>query len=201
MFNVHIPTWIDFDINLFWIVGTFMSFSNIVWWQRDTSKSWMMYNSNEIIIGMHELINLYLTQWLFINSKRKGDWKGKENCSHFQVSKVVLISLMMSSLCSITYGPFASNIPHYTTHLFDFYLFMFYQPKIHLILVWVDGLIAIHVAYFKCMSSILQEVFEWGWILVPKGEKKVFWIMRFVCVCVCIVNHDDSVFNCCMGGG
>jgi hypothetical protein len=31
---------------------------------------------------------------------------------------------------------------------------------IHLILVRVDGLIAIRVAYFKRMSSILQEVFE-----------------------------------------
>jgi hypothetical protein len=83
---------------------------------------------------------------------------------------------------------------------------------IHLILVWVDGLIEIHVANFKCMSSILQEVFEkcivnngeWRRFLVPKGEKiNGFWIMKFmcVCVCVCIVSHDDSFFNCCMGGG
>ncbi len=129
VFNVHTPTWIDFDINLFWIVGMFVGFTNGAWCCRDTSKSWMMYKSNEVIIGMHELINLYLTQWLFVNSKRKGDWKGKENCSHFQVSRVVLISLMMSSLCCITCWPFASNIPHCTTHPFHFYLFMSYQPN------------------------------------------------------------------------
>jgi hypothetical protein len=81
------------------------------------------------IYRMHESINLYLIQWLFIYTKRKGDWKGKENCSYFQVSRVVLIGLMVSSLCSITCWPFASNIPRYTTHPFHFYLFTFYQPN------------------------------------------------------------------------
>jgi len=65
---------------------------------------------------------------------------------------------------------------------------------IHLILVWVDGLIATHVAYFKCISSILQEVFErcivnnggWGRFFVPKGEKKTLFLDCEVCVGVCV---------------
>jgi hypothetical protein len=66
---------------------------------------------------------------------------------------------------------------------------------IHLILVWVDGLIEIHVANFKCMSSILQEVFEkcivnngeWRRFLVPKGEKKMVFGLWGSCVCVCVL--------------
>jgi hypothetical protein len=71
-------------------------------------------------------------------------------------------------------------------------------------------LIAIRVAYFKRMSSILQEVFErcivnngeWGQFLVPKG-RKIKWFLDYevcVCVCVCVMNHDDSFFNYYMGG-
>ncbi len=152
MFNVHTPTWIDFNINLFWIMRTFMGFTNSVWWWRHTSTSWMMYNSNEIIIGMNELINLLSNSMIIHRLQKKGWLKGKENRSHFQVSRIVLISLMMSSL---SYWPFASNIPYYTTHPFHFYLFMFYQPNDLFLFLWVDWLIAIHVAYFKHMNSIL----------------------------------------------
>jgi len=69
----------------------------------------------------------------------------------------------------------------------------------HVIFVWVDGLIAIHV------TSILQKVFEICivnngesmMILGPKGKEMVFGLWGFcVCVCVHIVNHDGSFFNC-----
>jgi hypothetical protein len=87
MFSVHTSTWIHFYINLFLLVGTFVSFTNSVWWWIDISKSWMMWNSNEIIVGMHELINI-LSNSMIIHQFQKKLWlKGKRKLFKFSSFK------------------------------------------------------------------------------------------------------------------
>lgn len=152
--------------------------------------------SNEIIVCMHELINLLFNSIIIHQFQKKGWLKGKRKLFKFSSFKGCIgwlndVFFVFNNLFTICFKyPSSHNSP-----ISLLFIHVFINPMTHVIFVWVDGLIAIHV------SSILQEVFEICivnngesmMILGPKGKKMVFGLWS-LCVCVCAhtMNHDDS---------
>jgi hypothetical protein len=87
MFSVHTSTWIHFYITLFFTSGNICEFQQQCVMVKRHFKSWMMWNWNEITVGMHELINLLFNSMIIHQFQKKRWLKGKRKLFTFSSFK------------------------------------------------------------------------------------------------------------------